>query len=70
MTCWRSFLRRLNSACWFGHSDRLRDLDRKGRLLLVCSSCGDSKVVLPDQPRSRKPVAPAQPTRLVLRKRA
>ena len=67
---WRSFLRRLNSSCWFGHSDRLRDLDRKGRLLLVCSSCGDSKVVLPDQPRSRKPVAPARPTRLVLRKRA
>ena len=66
----RSFLRRLNSACWFGHADRLRDLDRKGRLLLVCSSCGDIKVVLPDQPRSRKPVAPAKPTRLVLRKRA
>ena len=67
---WRSFLRRLNSACWFGHADRLRDLDRKGRLVLVCSSCGDIKVVLPDQPRSRKPVAPAKPTRLVLRKRA
>ena len=67
---WRSFLRRLNSSCWFGHAHRLRDLDRKGRLLLVCSSCGDIKVVLPDQPRSRKPVAPAKPTRLVLRKRA
>ena len=67
---WRSFLRRLNSTCWFGHADRLRDLDRKGRLVLVCSSCGDIKVVLPDQPRSRKPAPPAKATRLVLRKRA
>ena len=67
---WATFLRRLNSTCWFGHSDRLRDRDRKGRMTLVCSSCGDIKVVLPDQPRSRKPVAPAKPTRLELRKRA
>jgi hypothetical protein len=65
-----TFLRRLNSTCWFGHGDRLRDRDRKGRMVLVCSGCGDSKIVLPDLPRSRKPVAPAKPTRLVLRKRA
>ncbi len=63
MTFWRAFVRRLNSSCWFGHADRLYDRDRRGRMVLICAGCGDTKLVLPEL--SRRPLASPKATRLV-----
>lgn len=60
------------SSCVFGHGDRYRSRDDRGRLVLVCEACGDEQIVLGSEivkgPKHTADVVPGQPRLKVLRR--